>query len=275
MDISLRFENGDRKIEIGRGKAYRLLRVEGLESSQNEIYTTVNAYGDGLQVDNKKIKSKPLLVEAEYQGQDKEGERRRLISFFNLHKKGDVVAKVGGIEKSIEYVVENFNSRLINVNNPLTFLVSLLCPDPFFKDIEAKSAEIVSWIGGLTFPLKLPTTFSLAGEESINVINSGDVDTPMQIEIRGKATKPMIQNTRTGEFIKINRTLIEGDTLIITTEFGKKRVEQNGISVFNYIDISSTFFDLRVGDNVITMTTEDLNDDANVKITYKNRYLGV
>lgn len=154
-------------------------------------------------------------------------------------------------------------------------LISLIAHNPFWQDSEVKSVEIVSWIGGLTFPLRLPTTFALAGEESINVINSGDVDTPMQIEIRGKATKPMIQNTRTGEFIKINRTLIEGDTLIITTEFGKKRVEQNGISVFNYIDIDSTFFDLRVGDNIITMTTDDLDDEASVKITYSNRYLGV
>ena len=121
----------------------------------------------------------------------------------------------------------------------------------------------------------MPTKFSTAGPRIINVVNNGDVETPIKLEITGTATNPKILKRLTGEFIKVNRTLTTDDTLVITTDFGNKRVEQNGVNVFNYIDLNSTFFSLDVGDNVIELITDDVTDNANIKITYRNRYLGV
>ena len=153
--------------------------------------------------------------------------------------------------------------------------LSLYCPNPYWQDISISSEEMVTWIGGMTFPLSLPTEFAMAGEKIINIINSGDVETPITLEISGTATNPKVMNTLTGEYIKVNRTLDVGDTLIITTEFANKRVEQNGINVFNYIDLGSTFFSLNAGDNILELTTDDINDNATIKISYRNRYLGV
>lgn len=62
----------------------------------------------------------------------------------------------------------------------------------------------------------------------------------------------------------------------ITTEFGNKRVEFNGENAFNILDLpSSKFFSLQVGDNVLELMTEDESDNVNVKVSYRNRYIGV
>ena len=90
---------------------------------------------------------------------------------------------------------------------------------------------------------------------------------------------PCVINHATGEFIKVERTLTTDDTLYITTEFGNKKVEieRNGVrnNAFNYIDLDSTFFQLKVGDNMIEYTTDNDLEPQSVEIRYRNRYLGV
>ena len=51
--------------------------------------------------------------------------------------------------------------------------------------------------------------------------------------------------------------------------------QRTGESVFHFIDLNSTFFALEVGDNVLEFKTEDVEDEANIKISYRNRYIGV
>ena len=69
------------------------------------------------------------------------------------------------------------------------------------------------------------------------------------------------------------------DVLYINTGFRQKKVEiiRNGTrtDAFDYIDLSSRFFSLQVGDNVIEYASENGLAPQNVEIYYKNRYLGV
>ena len=62
---------------------------------------------------------------------------------------------------------------------------------------------------------------------------------------------------------------------LITTDFGNKRVEINGDNVFHWIDLNSVFWQLQAGDNIIEYTSDDEVENAKVKISYRNRYLGV
>ena len=101
----------------------------------------------------------------------------------------------------------------------------------------------------------------------------------MEIIFKGPAVNPSVINNKTEEFIKVERTLTSDDTLYITTGFGNKKVEieRNGIreNAFHYIDIDSTFFQLKPGDNMIEYTTENNLDPQSVEIRYRSRYLGV
>ena len=69
--------------------------------------------------------------------------------------------------------------------------------------------------------------------------------------------------------------LAKGDTLIVDTNSGKKRVTLNGENVFHKIDRQSSFFQLSVGDNVLEYNAEENYTNLNVKLYYTPKYLGV
>jgi hypothetical protein len=106
--------------------------------------------------------------------------------------------------------------------------------------------------------------------------NTGQVDAPIVIEINGACVNPMIENQTTGEFIKFkNLTMGANDKLIIDTTFGQKRVELNGVNIFNKLDFASTFFNLGIGDNAIDFTDETGSTTTTIHFIYKNLYITI
>lgn len=266
---------------------YKITAVEGLESSDFEVEIEGNMNFDGGILKSKKVSSRTITLSAEYIGEDVLEERKRLISLFNPSKTGLLIAYFKGTEKkAIEYEIESIKINLENIYNPISFTVTLMCPDPYFKDVEMQTKVGAVWIDGLKFGFKLP--FHLRKREVsengniIKVIeNKGHVDCPIQVEFQGPAENPCIENMTTKEFIKINKTLKEGEVLYINTEYGNKKVkikdeEGNIKSAFNYIDLDSTFFSLIPGDNRISYSnSDDKLTGQSVKISFKNKYLGI
>ena len=103
----------------------------------------------------------------------------------------------------------------------------------------------------------------------------------MRAEFKALATltNPSILNVNTQEFIKINKTMVAGEVLTVTTHFGAKKVESvlNGVTTnaFNYIDFGSTFLQLDVGDNLMRYDADTNLDNLEVSIYYTPQFLGV
>ncbi len=279
MAILKYINNNNKSIELGNAAPFLVTTIDGLGSPQNEIYTQKSPYQDGVTATHSSLGPRNIVIEGKIIDSNRENRqayRYKLLSIFNPKLDGKLIIDLGSAQRQIDCKVEQapyFSSN--SEQNYQNFSISLLAPNPYWQDINTTEEEIVTWISGISFPLQLPTQFATAGPKKINIINSGDIETPIKLEITGTATNPKILKRLTGEFIKVNRTLTTDDTLVITTDFGNKRVEQNGVNVFNYIDLNSTFFSLDVGDNVIELTTDDVTDNANIKISYRNRYLGV
>ena len=151
--------------------------------------------------------------------------------------------------------------------------------DPMFQDVLQTGDSIATWIRGWKWKFTLPFKMKERGEPQKNIINTGHVETPVEIYFHGPAVNPSIKNITTGETIRIIRELTTDDVLYINTGFRQKKVEiiRNGTrtDAFDYIDLSSRFFSLQVGDNVIEYASENGLAPQNVEIYYKNRYLGV
>ena len=262
-------------IELGQSAPFIITELEGFSNVDNIIDSYQSVYQDGESVTNTKLSSRHLTIQGEFLYRNRQEGRNKLIRVFNPKLTGVLRYENLGIVKEINCIPER--TPIIGGGNLSTapYVINLYASHPFWLDEFDISEEVITWIGGMTFPLKLPTSFSMAGDKIINIINNGDIETPIKLEIYGPATNPKVLLRETGEFIKINKKLLSGDVLVITTDFGNKRVELNNQNVFNYIDYSSTFFNLQQGDNVIELTTEDVNDNANIKITYRNRFIGV
>lgn len=277
--FSIKLECDGKSLNIGKDTDYRLIDIEGIDHSDYELNISNNTQADGGFVTNKRIQTRPISMNVAYVGSEKEAERKNLISFFNPKKSGVMIANYNGIERVIEYEIESFKSKLTNIYEDLIFTVDFICPNPFWKDLLESGEEIVSWIGGISFPFSFNTMFATKGDPSKKVINYGDVEAPVEIIFKGPAINPKIMNNITGEFIRVKKQLSSDETLVINTEIGNKKVEiikfdGSRQNAFNYIDLNSTFLKLKLGDNLLEYRTEGL-EPSSVSIRYKNRYLGV
>jgi hypothetical protein len=107
-------------------------------------------------------------------------------------------------------------------------------------------------------------------------INEGQVEAPVVIQIQGACINPSITNETTGEFIAFkDLTMASNQTLIIDTTFGQKKVELDGVNVFQKLDFNSTFFNLVIGENLIDFSDSTGNPDAAIHFIYKNLFITI
>lgn len=275
--------NKGQSVELGNNPPFILTKIEGTGAVDVNIQSQKSPYQDGSTYLDNALEPRPISIEvmllADTIGEMTEN-RHRLLKVFNPKLgPGRLVYQLGNIKREIEAISELapvFSDAGDFKDTMQPGLIQLYCPNPFWLDEFETSEEIITWIGGMRFPLRLPTEFATAGDKIINVINSGDVETPIKLEIYGPATKPKITKRETGEYLRIKEELTSDDVVVITTDFGNKRVELNGDNAFNILDLpDSKFFNLDIGDNVIELTTDDITNNANVKMSYRNRYIGI
>lgn len=277
--IIFTFESSGEKLVMD-GKEYGILDYEGLESTEYDLEIKDNINAPGGTSKRKRILPRPISVEFEYKGEDKSAVRQKIIRFFSPYRGGMLTVSMQGVERKIEYEVDGtLKFKKKNIYYPLTGLVELKCLDPLFQDIIQTSEQISTWVGGWSFPFTLPFQLKERGEPRTNIINSGDVETPIHVEFHGPAKKPYIKNLTTGKIIQIEADLNSDQTLYVDTTFGKNTVEieENGTrtDVSQMISMESRFWRLEVGDNMVEYGAEDELQDNNVVIRYSNRYLGV
>ena len=267
-------------ITLGNAAPYYLEILDGVGEVPINIESQKSPYQDGSTYIDSVFGDRSISIEGMIITRDSSSfakEARRKMQRVLNPKLGEVVIKYE--DKEIKGVVENtpvFPSGRGNKGAYYQkYLITLLCHQPFWLDSFTESKEIVAWIGGMTFPLILPTTFALKGPKTVNIVNQSDVGVPVRIEFKGPATNPRVTNKTTDQYIQVNRGLALGDLLVITTDFGAKRVEINSENVFNWIDLGSHFWQLQPGDNIVEYSSDDPVEPVAVTISYRNRYVGV
>lgn len=257
----------------------KVIELEGITGLTNIINSSKGINQDGASYSNSFIEERDILLKLRIKADINNYRliKRELYNAFNPKLEGELIIINPEGKKSITVrVVESPNFR--NIYNKKECSISLIALDPYFKS-ELYSEEIATWYGGFSFKTKMPLKFRQKGDTKKNIINSGHVDTPVKIYFEGTAVNPSIINRTTGEYVKINKTINAGETLIINTEYGNKtvQIESGGtiINAFHYLDLDSSFFNLVPGDNLIEYTTENELDVQKVEIRYKERFLGV
>lgn len=274
-------------IQLKSNGSFRLLDFIGAGQVNADVQTQKAPYQDGATYLDSLLDPRSLTLEIGLFAADQTEiyEHRRTLSRVFNPKLGEGILRyeyAGGV-KEIHATVEQAPHFPTGGDNRVTTfqrcMVNLLCPNPFWLDRFKTSKQMSFLMGGLSFPLNLGSGFSQRSFRR-TFVNNGDVSTPLEIVFYGPAINPVIQNNTTGEIIRVNRTLTDTDKLIIDTTFGKKSVvieeeDGNRTNVFNWIDLSSSFFQFVVGNNEIEYNSNNDSQKSKVMISYKNRYIGV
>jgi hypothetical protein len=157
-------------------------------------------------------------------------------------------------------------------------IVEFYAPNPFWYDPTQIEQVMVGFSGGLQFDWSFPISFGQVGSQ-VTLENAGDVDSPIMVYFYGEVVNPTITNETTGESIIIERTVNDGDILIVSTAFGEKAVQvlSGGeyVNAFEYVNPDSEFWSLKPGKNIVSYSVASEGENAQCRLYYYNRYSGV
>jgi len=290
-------------LRMGPGEDIDITAVTGLESSELDISTSDNALVDGASVDGKKIKPRPIHIEASFKSNKNNPENRaNVIKFFNPKYTGKALITNMGVSRNIEYELEGWTFASVrNMDNKLKILVDLLCPDPYMLNVDNYGKNMANISALFAFPWRMLGTRMTSGKldypdkargmllggmtmgyrtlyREVVLANDGDVPTGVQIQFvatRGPVANPKITNTGTGQYMRVNVAMQQGDILLIDTNDRHQVITLNGVNYYQHIDRKSEPFKLAVGDNYLEYDADENYTNLDVNLFYTPKYLGV
>ena len=300
--ITIELNCNGKTLRMGPGKDIDINAVTGLESSDLEISTSDNALVDGASVDGKKIKPRAIHIEASFRSnKDNAANRSAVIKFFNPKYTGKALITCMGVSRNIEYELEGWTFKTTkNVDQKLGIIVDLFCPDPYMLNIDNFGKNMANISPLFAFPWMMLSRRAsnkldynpkargllLGGatmgyrtlHKEVVLANDGDVSTGVQIQFiatRGEVTNPKITNTVTGQYMKVNVVMQQGDVLLIDTNERHQVITLNGVNCYQKIDRKSEPFQLDVGDNYLEYDADVNYTNLDVNLFYTPKYLGV
>lgn len=273
--------NGD---ELTFTNSWPFLLQNFEQNTGNQIYSYKGSGQDGSLYIGSDLDESELTLEIAVKGKDPAEYARNKSKLRRILSPSLGIGIIVHENMKIRCVVDKIpnvkdKSKIFGVCN-----IALTAHNPFWTDLNEQKHEITLWVPNFSFPLELSSEGMEIGYRSeiltANANNVGDVETGMRIVFKALAsvTNPSLVNINTKEQIKINTTMLKGQTITITTGYNEKRIvsKMAGIesNLFNALAPGSTFLQLSPGDNLFRYNADDGIDYLSVTIYHSNRYLG-
>lgn len=265
-----------------------LVSVDGIYTVSNNVVTSENTMVDGSTYQGSTTKQRNIVITAQMES-DYQKNRDLLYKCFKPKSTGLFTYMENEEVRVIDYKVEDIDIDEKGIVR--NFTISLLCPDPFFRDLEDLSVSMASWTGLFEWPHEFLEEKEPFAERTAEVLKEIENDSAadnigitVTLEAEGPVINPAVYHAESGEFIKIGTkerpfSVNAGDVVIITTETNNKAVYlvRDGVKteVNEYLDEDSDFIQLQHGTNTIRYAADAGEDYMNVTISYRFRYLGV
>jgi hypothetical protein len=163
--------------------------------------------------------------------------------------------------------------------------ISILCPNPWFKEIDEIVFNMSQVLSEFEFPFSLDdvgTEFSTLSENiTTTVTNSGDVTNGLVLELGAtdEVVNPRIYNVDTREMIGLNFTMQSGDVIRISTVSGEKYVKltRGGVetNIINNLMKNPSWLQIPVGESNFTYDCTSGREFFSVKFIGRNLFEGV
>jgi len=271
---SLKVENHRKDtLELTNNPNYTVYKIEGLNPPPATINSSVNTTSDGSKINNTRLESRNIVIYATIE-RDVEANRINLYKYFPVKKTVKLYFSNNSRKVYIEGTVELIECDLFA--NKQVAQISIICPKVYFKDVD----NLVTMFSDVSKMFEFPFSIAKEGVEVSaittnlrrSIINVGDVDTGVIIRLfaTGTVVNPVIYDVLKRTHLRLNFTMLAGDTIVINTNVGEKSIEliRDGVSynAMGYMVQDSTWFIVGAGDNVFTYDCE--SGSSNLQLTF-------
>ena len=283
FDFELENESGN-IVNINDGVKYIVVPpVSGLNPPSATLFTSKSPNRKGSKHNGSTLFERNIIITIKFLG-DIEKNRNDLYAWVDTEQYCKIRYRNGVKNVYCEGYVQDCPIDLFTDNEVVSLAVT--CGDPYWKELQDIVTEISALLKQFTIPFAIDNSgepFSTIRESNItNVFNSG-AETGLKITV--KANKDienlMIYDANdTTRLFKINGTIPENWTLEIDTENSPKTVkaispEGKAVNYMRYVSGRPTWFTLRKGHNLFGYSADSGEAEAEVTISFTNKYLGV
>lgn len=264
---------------------YQVTNIDGITPPNANINITNYANGDGSSLNSSRIPNREIVITVYINGYVQKN-RLTLYRYFRNKEWCKIYYKDEDRDVYIEGYVQTFEAPKFVQKQVAQ--ISIICPDPYFKDVETIVQSISKIVKKFTFPFSInenePISFSeLELEKVTNIINDSEIEAGLIINTKfmGTVDKLEIRNVDNGESFIINYRFVKNDKLVINCNRGNKSVvlvrEAVEYNLIPYVQSGSIFFQLGIGDNNFSfLADEGMNDMLlDINFRYCKVYLGV
>lgn len=278
-------KRGGESIVIGYRWPLWLDDVDGLTKSEFEVETEKGSGQDGEIYKSSTAAKRNIVIYCWIKANHR-AMRERLYSFFLPRETGTLYVTDGDVTRKIDYVPEFVDVDPTGQQRKAT--ISLMCPDPQFKDITDERVEMATWEGLIEWPddvMEIPDEpFEMTTKRTnlvVTIENSSNVTRGLtvQFKVTGTVYNPSLFEVKRQKGFKILCEMHAGDVLTVTTGLKNKRVKlkQNGVekSANNLWVYGSTWLQAEPGDNVFRYDAESGIGNLEVVVSSTPAYWGV
>lgn len=286
------------KLELTRPELSGLIvqSIEGLGPTKATINTGETATMDGSLFNSARANSRNIVITLALMfAPTIEDSRQKTYKYFPVKKRIRLDFETDRRSVYTYGYVESNEPAIFSSQE--TVQISVICPDPFFYDINPTMVGFYSIEPLFEFPFSNESLSDsmlelsrLRLDSRINLSYSGDSDTGLKIAIHfsGSVKNVRLYNLTSGHSISINtdkvsdisgEALKNGDEIHISTISGDlyaKLLRDGQFSnIIGSLEKNSDFFKVSNGDNTIAFTVDEGENNLTINFIYRNAYGGV
>ena len=278
------------KIENEYGESYDFSKsadyavtVTGLTPGSATLKTSKVASKHGCKCNGSTLNERNIVLNI-YPRNNVEQNRIDIYKYIVLGGYIKLYLKNGTRDTWIEGHIETIEGDLFTA--PQMLQVSIICGDPFFKDVNSVTTEFTSVTTTFEFPMNVTSEGVIFGEIQKNALknvrNESNSEIGVIIDIiatADNALEPTIINEDTLETFTVEHQFITGDIVRIDTREGHRSLTliRGGIetNILNSMTRDSKWISLKRGDNLFSYRALIYEEYLNVKISFQPVYTGV
>lgn len=256
--------------------------VDGLHEVLGVVAGMKSAYAIGESYIGTSVQKRNIIIKGSIRDNLIEN-RQKLYRIFPLKSTGTLYYYEDDLKRKIDYKVESIKINEKGVYRQ--FQISLICPNPYFTDLEKTQLQMATWSPQFKFLLQIPSDtgikFGSKNTTSMATIqNDTNIEFGMTITFTANDTvvNPSLFNVDAREEIKIEKTMSAGDKIIVKTYRQNKNIlyipVNTGIeeNINNLMAYGSKFLQVYHGSNTYRYNADEGADNLEAIIEYSNEY---
>lgn len=273
-------EKGE-QLELTHSSAYDVIKIDGLNPPSATINVNDIAGLNGSIYNSSRINSRNIVIYLNIKFPVEEN-RQLLYDYFRVGQKIKLRFKNKNRNVFIDGYVETFENDLFGMTQQPQ--ISVICPDPFFKESVSTTVDFSKVISLFEFPFAIDENieFSQIKSSVVETVKAGDVEMGMIITLTAMSDQilnPKIYNRTAQKFFGLGISMNQYDVITINTNIGKKSVtlmrSGKNTNIISKLAPNSAWLILTPGANEISYDADKGSENLALNLNFYRNYGGI